>query len=119
MKKNLLAGLDIPDFNALNPAARHWLDTIANQRIHGETRQPPVELFEQEKALLHPMPENLYDLGTLHTVRASNRFRVTFNTNRYLRPRRIRLQALNTQVLPRPPLYLSRQQTHRPSSTKL
>ena len=86
MKKNLLAGLDIPDFNALNPAARHWLDTIANQRIHGETRQPPVELFEQEKALLHPMPENLYDLGTLHTVRASNRFRVTFNTNRYSVP---------------------------------
>lgn len=55
VKKNLLAGLDLPDFKALNPTARQWLDTIANQRIHGETRRRPVELFEQEKPLLHPM----------------------------------------------------------------
>ena len=86
VKKNLLAGFDIPNFNALNPLARHWLDTIANQRLHGETRQRPVELFEQEKASLHPMSDNLYDSGTLHTVRASNRFRVTFESNRYSVP---------------------------------
>ena len=86
VKKNLLGGLDIPDFNALNPAARQWLDTIANQRIHGETRRRPVELFEQEIALLHPMSDNLYDIATLHTVRASNRFRVTFESNRYSVP---------------------------------
>jgi len=24
VKKNFLAGLDIPDFNALNPAVIHW-----------------------------------------------------------------------------------------------
>ena len=86
VKKNLLNGLDIPDFNALNPAARQWLDTIANQRIHGETRRRPVELFEAEQAHLHPMPENLYDVASVHTVRASNRFRVTFDTNRYSVP---------------------------------
>ena len=86
VKKNLLAGLDIPDFNALNPAARQWLDTIANQRTHGETRQRPVEMFEQEKALLHPMPDNPYDIASLHTVRASNRFRITHDTNRYSVP---------------------------------
>ena len=86
VKKNLLAGLDIPDFNALNRVARQWLDTIANPRTHGETRRQPVELFEQEKALLHPMSDNLYDIATLHTVRASNRFRVTFDTNRYSVP---------------------------------
>src|SRR5207249_5651024 len=32
VKKNFLAGLDMPDFSALNPAARHWLDTVANVR---------------------------------------------------------------------------------------
>ena len=86
VKKNLLAGLDIPHFNALNPAAREWLDTIANQRLHGETRQRPIERFEQEKTHLHPMPEYPYDIATVHTVRASNRFRVTFDTNRYSVP---------------------------------
>jgi DNA replication protein DnaC len=42
VKKNLLNGLEIPDFSALNPAARVWLDTIANVRIHGETHKRPV-----------------------------------------------------------------------------
>ena len=37
VKKNFLAGLDIPDFRTLNTAARHWLDTVANVRVHGET----------------------------------------------------------------------------------
>jgi len=86
VKKNLLAGLDIPNFHALAPAARHWLDTVANQRVHGETHRRPVELFETEQPHLHPMPVNPYDVGTLRTVRASNRFRVTFESNRYSVP---------------------------------
>ena len=32
------------------------------------------------------MSENLYDIATVHTVRASNRFRVTFEANRYSVP---------------------------------
>lgn len=86
VKKNLLAGLDIPHFCVMNPAARQWLDTVANVRIHGETREPPRERFEREKAHLHPMSPNPYDLASLHNVVASNRFRVTFQTNRYSVP---------------------------------
>lgn len=86
VKKNLLAGLDIPDFHALTPEARLWLDSVANVRIHGETRQRPVDLFETEQALLLPMPEHPYDIGTVRPVRASNRFRVIFETNRYSVP---------------------------------
>jgi hypothetical protein len=63
-----------------------WLDTIANVRIHGETRQRPVDLFETEQPHLHPMPNNPYDIATVRTVRATNRFRVTFETNRYSVP---------------------------------
>jgi len=35
VKKNFLAGLEIPDFSALHHAARQWLDTVANVRLHG------------------------------------------------------------------------------------
>ena len=42
VKKNFLAGLEFPDFSALNPAARQWLDTVANVRLHGETREQPT-----------------------------------------------------------------------------
>ena len=53
VKKNLLNGLEIPDFKVLNPRAKIWLDSIANVRVHGETRQRPVDLFEKERPLLY------------------------------------------------------------------
>ena len=37
VKKNFLAGLDLPPFEGIHPAVRQWLDTVANVRIHGET----------------------------------------------------------------------------------
>jgi len=52
VKKNFLAGLDIPDFGAIAPAAGSWLDETANVRIHGTTRKRPVDLFEAEKTSL-------------------------------------------------------------------
>ncbi|MBD3337063.1 MAG: IS21 family transposase [Candidatus Eisenbacteria bacterium] len=86
VKRNFLAGLDITNFSMLQPAGREWLDTVANVRIHGETRRRPVDLFEEEKAKLRPLPPGVYDIGAVHTVRASNRFRVTFESNRYSVP---------------------------------
>lgn len=86
VKKNFLAGLDIPGFAAIGPACRHWLDTVANVRIHGETRKRPVDLFDKERALLKPLPENPFDIATVSQVRASSQFRVTLDTNRYSVP---------------------------------
>src|SRR5256885_198507 len=56
VKKNFLAGLEIADFSALNPAARQWLDTIANVRLHGETRAKPTALWHKEQPSLRPLP---------------------------------------------------------------
>jgi len=86
VKKNFLAGLDIPNFTAISPAIRHWLDTVANVRIHGETRKPPLELFEKERSCLHPLPSNPYDIATVSQVRASSQFRITIDANRYSVP---------------------------------
>jgi hypothetical protein len=86
VKKNFLNGLDIPHFSALNPAARHWMDTIANVRIHGETHKPPEELFATEQPALRPAPVHPYDIATVHQVRASPQFRVSVDANRYSVP---------------------------------
>ena len=86
VKKNFLAGLDIPDFAAIHPAARHWLATVANVRIHGKTRQKPIEHFEKERSFLNPLPANAFDIATLLQVRASSQFRVTLDANRYSVP---------------------------------
>jgi hypothetical protein len=61
VKKNFLNGLEVPPFSALNPAARQWMDTVANVRLHGETHCKPLERFAQEKPLLRALPALAYD----------------------------------------------------------
>ena len=41
---NLLAGLELPDFAAMQPAATLWVDTVANVRNHRETHQRPIRI---------------------------------------------------------------------------
>ena len=86
VKKNLLAGLELPQFDAMGNVSRQWLDTIANVRIHGETRRKPVEMFSEEKQSLLPLPAHPYDIGTITQVRASTQFRVTLDSNHYSVP---------------------------------
>ncbi len=86
VKKNFLNGLTLGDFNTLQPVARRWLDEVANVRIHGETRQRPLDRFACEKAALTPIIVPECDIGQVHTLRASNQFRATLDTNHYSVP---------------------------------
>lgn len=95
VKKNFLRGLELPHgLEALNTAARQWMDTIANVRLHGETHKQPVELFALEKPHLQPLPPLPADTGVTDTVRANNRFRVRLETNGYSVPSRYASQRL-------------------------
>ncbi len=86
VKKNFLAGLDLPIFDAINPAAAQWLDTVANVRIHGETKRKPIDMFEEEKNSLLPLTHHPYDIGVIKELRASSQFRVTVDANHYSVP---------------------------------
>jgi transposase len=86
VKKNFLNGLELTDFSAINPAAQLWLDSIANVRIHSETRQRPIDMFEAEKAHLLPRNPATYDIARISTVRVSKQFRVAFDANHYSVP---------------------------------
>ena len=100
VKKNLLNGLEISDFSHLNPAARIWLETIANVRIHGETHKRPVDMFVEEQPRLQPGPVHPYDIGTVLTVHASSRFRVSHDANRYSVPAEYASTILTLKVYP-------------------
>jgi len=100
VKKNFLNGLDIADFSHINPAIKTWLDTLANVRIHGETHQRPIDQFDEEHAKLQPLPSATYDIGVIHRLSASNRFRVTLETNRYSVPSEYASQALILKAYP-------------------
>ena len=86
MKKNFLAGLEIPDFSSIHPAALNWIDQIANVRIHATTRKQPIELFKDEKSALRVLPKMPFDSATILPVRVTNQFRVVVDSNRYSVP---------------------------------
>lgn len=100
VKKNFLAGLEIPDFAALGPAVSNWLETVANVRTHGETRKKPVELFEAERPCLLPLTANAFDIATVSRERASSQFRITLDTNRYSVPAEYAGRALTVKTDP-------------------
>jgi transposase len=84
VKKNFLNGLELSDFQIVNPAARDWLETVANVRVHGQTQKAPQELFLQEKLQpLHPLP---YEAAVLESVRVNSQFRIKIDGNRYSVP---------------------------------
>ena len=100
VKKNFLAGLEMPDFSALNPAARQWLDTVANVRLHGATRETPTALWHTERPALRPLPLHPFDIATVSQVRASRQFRITLETNRYSVPAHYAGHALTLKTSP-------------------
>ena len=87
VQKNFLAGLVLPNsLSAINTAGWHWRDSVANVRLHKETREKPCVLFEVEKSALLPLPAMPADTSVTRTVRATNRCRVVLDTNRYSIP---------------------------------
>lgn len=52
VKRSFLEGRSVSDLSDLNGQLRHWLDTEANVRLHGTTKEAPVVRYQQEKSLL-------------------------------------------------------------------
>jgi transposase len=100
VKGNFLRGLEIPSFEAINPAGRHWLDATANVRIHRETQRKPVDLFAQEKALLRPLPVMPYDCAVIQPVTVNRCCRIRFHGNRYSVPHLYASQKLTLKLEP-------------------
>ena len=86
VKKNLLAGLELADFTALQPQAKLWVDTVADVRMHEATHQRPIERFEDERAHLGRLNPADFDLARVCTVRATKQFRVPLDSNHYSVP---------------------------------
>jgi DNA replication protein DnaC/transposase len=95
-----LAGLALPDCGALNPAARQWLDTVANVRLHSETREQPVQAWHTERPYLSPLALHPFDSATGSQVRASRPWRLTLDTTRSSVPAHDAGQALTLTPSP-------------------
>lgn len=100
VKKNFLSGSELSNFRLLAPAARQWLDGVANVRLHGSVKKKPVELFAKEKPAMKPLTLLPYDVGVTQPVRANSQFRITLDTNTYSVPAEYAGSHLTVKVYP-------------------
>jgi len=68
VKGNFLPTRSFRDLSDLNAQARAWALQEAGTRIHGTTRERPLERFELEKPLMRGLPAIAPDLGSWHGV---------------------------------------------------
>ena len=60
LKSNALKGRTFGSLAEENAFLAHWENTVADQRIHGTTRQQVAALFSEEKKVLLPLPADLF-----------------------------------------------------------
>ncbi|MCK5354059.1 MAG: IS21 family transposase [Methyloprofundus sp.] len=100
VKKNFLNGLELTQFNALNPAVKSWMDDVANVRIHGETRKKPVDCLAEDLDMMRPVNPNAYDIARIENARSTKLFRVSLDSNRYSVPAEYASQSLLLKIYP-------------------
>jgi hypothetical protein len=88
VKHNALAGraeelTRFEDYLALAPC---WRDQVANVRQHETTHQRPLDRFQQERALLRPLPGLPFDTDEVVPAVVSSHARIAFDGNRYSAP---------------------------------
>lgn len=86
IRHNFFEGRPFRDLSDLRVGSDCWRDEGANKRVHGTTRQRPVDRFELEKGTLRSLPSVPFDCDGVVTVKASSTCRVTFDTNTYTVP---------------------------------
>jgi hypothetical protein len=88
LEGNFLAGRDFTSLEDLNHKVMVWLDK-ANHRIHGTTRERPVDRLAVERCRLQPLPRQRSELARTMERKVQTDFSVAVGTNRYSVPPRL------------------------------
>lgn len=87
VKRNFLGGRDPTTLTQANREVHTWCLTTAGERVHGTTREPPLRRFQDtEKALLHPLPPQPYDIGEWKLLKLHRDCHVVFDHSYYSAP---------------------------------
>ncbi len=101
VKYNFLPGRQPCNLPQINAALNEWQDNVANTRIHGTTREQPLELFRrEEQQALSPLPPMPADCAITETHRANKFCRVSFDSNRYSVPEKYARKKLTVRADP-------------------
>jgi transposase len=103
VKGNFLPTRSFRDLTDLNAQARGWVLEVAGVRLHGTTREAPLERFARERGLLKALPPIAPDLGTWAMAGVHRDGHLQFERSLYSVPftligRRLWLRATDTSV---------------------
>jgi transposase len=93
VRDNFWQGLFFTDLADLNRQAHHWLDTVANLRLHATTQAVPCQRLPAEG--LQPLADKpAYDTSLISYRRSSKDCLVSYGGNRYSVPAECAQQSL-------------------------
>ena len=83
------------DIRQANDEVTVWVNTVAGQRIHGTTRQKPLQRFnEVERSALRPLPEQPYEVACFKQTKLGRDSHVVWDHAHYSAPYRLLGQEL-------------------------
>jgi transposase len=86
VEKNLLCARTFQSLEHLNEVTAWWLREVADIRLHRETRQRPIDRFQDEVAHLFALPAHPYDTAEVVYRCVSAEGLVAYCQNRYSVP---------------------------------
>ncbi len=84
LRQNFCPLRTFSDLSDANHQVRHWLDTLANVRIHQTTKKRPFDRLAEVQ--LNPLPDLLPDCRETETLKVYNDFAIRFDANVYTAP---------------------------------
>ena len=89
VKRNFLGGREATTIVQTNRDVRRWVNTTAGKRIHGTTKEKPLERFETERTALKPLPNSPYDMAVWKQVKLHRDCHLIFDQAYYSAPFRL------------------------------
>ena len=86
VEANLLNGRTFRTLAHLNEFTPTWLATVADVRLHGQTKQTPLALFAQEQPHLIPLPAQPYEVSPVCYRVVNVEGDIVYRQNRYSVP---------------------------------
>ena len=88
VETNLLCGREFRTLEHLNDTTAWWLAQVADVRVHGETKERPVDRHALEVPHLLPLPAHAYEVAPVVYRHVSAEGLVAWQANRYSVPQR-------------------------------
>ena len=89
VKRNFLGGREPTTLTLANRDVRRWALTVAGERVHGTTKERPLERFAFERGTLRSLPDAPYDMAVWKEVKLHRDCYLVFDQAYYSAPFRL------------------------------